>query len=426
MEESKILEIIYEWKKYQLSRELKNRKVLNKIIKNMGKEIIDIIGVRRCGKSSILSLLMKELNLNEELILYVDFEDPVLINDLSLDLLDQIWEVYRIKINPDKKPYLFFDEIQNIPHWEKWIRKMRDLEKAFIFITGSSSKLMSKEIGSALTGRHITHMVFPLSFEEYLDFKGVKFDKTIKEFIEKKFIFRKHFEEYLYEGGFPEIVITGNKELLKQYFEDILYRDIVLRHEIRDVHLLRQIANYCMTNIANQMSYNSIKNYFKISHDKARSYISHLEESFLIFQLRFFAYSVKVQELKTKKNYCIDNGLRNAVSFKFSKDEGKLAENITFLELKRNDKEIYYWQENNEVNFVVKEKDNSLNAINVSYSDNINEREIKGLKEFANNFGNKVANLTILTKNIERVENDINYIPLWKWLLQNKQGNEIG
>ncbi|MHA1412569.1 MAG: DUF4143 domain-containing protein [Promethearchaeota archaeon] len=110
-------------------------------------------------------------------------------------------------------------------------------------------------------------------------------------------------------------------------------------------------------------------------------------------------------------------------SFKFSKDEGKLAENITFLELKRNDKEIYYWQGNNEVDFVVKEKDNSLNAINVSYSDNINEREIKGLKEFANNFGNKVANLTILTKNIERVENDINYIPLWKWLLQNKQGN---
>ncbi len=418
MEDSKILEIIYTWQTYFKKKDLFDRDILGKIIDNIGKEIIDIIGIRRCGKSSLLNLLMRRINVPDSQLLYINFEDPMFANDLSIELIEKIWDVYKIKINLDKKPYIFFDEIQLIPKWEKWIRKIRDLELAYIFITGSSSKVISKEFGATLTGRHISFTLFPLNFKEFLRFKGFKISYDEKEIIKKKIWVRKYFEEYLIKGGFPEIVLTNNEVLLKNYFEDILYKDVILRHEIRDVNLLRRLANYCLTNLAQLTSINSLKNVFRVSFDAIRSYINYLEESFIIFQISIFSYSLKVQEVNPKKMYCIDNGLRNAVSFKFSKDEGKLAENLVFLELKRQNKEIYYWQGKNEVDFVIKEIDGSLTAINVTYTDKIHQREIQGLKEFKDQYSDEVKRLLIITKNIEKQENMIKYIPIWKWLLQ--------
>ncbi len=418
MEDSKILEIIYTWQTYLRKKELFDRDLLGKLIDNIGKEIVDITGIRRCGKSSLLNLLMRQINVPDSQILYINFEDPMFINDLSIELMEKIWEVYRIKINPDKKPYIFFDEIQLIPKWEKWIRKIRDLELGYIFITGSLSKIISREFGTTLTGRHISFTLFPLNFKEFLRFKGFNMLYDEKEIIKNTLWLRKYFEEYLIKGGFPEIVLTDNEELLKNYFEGILYKDVILRHEIRDVNLLRRLANYCLTNLAQLMSINSLKNTFKVSFDKVRSYLSYLVESFLIFQISIFSYSLKVQEINPKKIYCIDNGLRNAVSFKFSKDEGKLVENVVFLELKRKNKEIYYWQGKNEVDFVIKEIDGSLTAMNVTYTDEIHPREIQGLKEFKEKYTEEVKRLIIITKNIEKQEEMINYLPVWKWLLR--------
>ncbi|MHA1490150.1 MAG: ATP-binding protein [Promethearchaeota archaeon] len=199
-----------------------------------------------------------------------------------------------------------------------------------------------------------------------------------------------------------------------------MYKDVILRHEIRDVNLLRKIANYCLTNLSQSLSYNSLKNLFKISLDTARSYLSYLEESFMIFQVSIFSYSLKIQEVNPKKVYCIDNGLRNAISFKFSKDEGKLAENLIFIELKRRGKEIYYWKGKNEVDFIVKERDDSLKALNITYTDEITKREIEGLKEFKEKFSSQVVKLIILTKNIEKKKNGIVYIPIWKWLISSE------
>lgn len=226
------------------------------------------------------------------------------------------------------------------------------------------------------------------------------------------------FQDYLYNGGFPEIVLSGKNELLKEYFEDILFKDIIIRYEVRDVNTLRKLATYCLTNVSNFISYNSLKNIFKISLDKVKSYLSYLEESFLIFFVQSFSYSLKSQELSPKKVYCIDNGLRNAVSFKFSKDEGKLLENLIFLDLKRREKEIHYWRNKNEVDFVIKNIDDSLTAINISYSDDIEEREINGLKEFKNIFISKVRDLFLITKDIEQQKNGITFVPIWKWLLK--------
>ncbi len=419
IEESKILKVLYTWKDYFKRKRLLDRTICDDIIKYVDKEVIDIIGVRRSGKSSLLNLIMQKLIIDESQILFVNFEDPVFANDLSLELLDKIWEVYRIKINSNKEAFIFLDEIQLIPRWEKWVRKARDLELAKIFATGSSSKLMSKEYGTALTGRHISFTLYPLSYKEYLQFKNVNLQINEKSLILNEMKFRKYFEEYLVDGGFPEFVLSNNKELLKNYFEDILYKDIIMRHEVRDVNLLRRLANYCLTNIAQPISYNSLKNIFKVSHEKIRTYLSYLEESLLIYQLIMFSYSLKVQEVNPKKIYCIDNGLRNSISFKFMEEKGKLVENLVFLEFLRRKKEIYYWQGKNEVDFIIKNDENSLIALNVTYSDDIKGRELKGLREFKKKYKSKVGKLILLTKNTEKVEDSIIYIPIWKWVLLN-------
>ncbi len=373
------------------------------------KEVHDVIGVRRGGKSSLLGLIINDLQIEDEQVLYVNFEEPAFGTDIGIELLDAIWFVYKTKINPNKKTYIFFDEVQMVPQWERWIRKVYDLGLATVFVTGSSSQLLSREFGTALTGRHITTTLYPLSFKEYINFQDS--NNNGKE------AYQFQLNKYLLEGGFPEVVLTKNTELVKQYFEDIIYKDIVLRHEIRDANALRKLAQYCITNVASIISYNSLKNTFGISIDAVKSYLSYMEEAFLFFQLSSFEYSLKAQEYGMRKIFCIDNGLRNAVSFSFSKDEGKLAENLVFIELKRRGKDIYFWKQRHEVDFVIKEKDNSLISINVTYSNKVDEREIKGLLEFQANYKKKVKKLIIITKNIEKVEKEIKYVPLWKWLL---------
>ena len=402
------------WKK-----EYKPREITKDISKIVGKEVIDLVGVRRSGKSTILALLIKELKLKEEQILYINFEEPAFVNYYSLELLDKILEVYKLNINSDKKPYIFLDEVQLIPKWEKWVRKIRELNSAYLFVTGSSSKLLSKEFGTALTGRHISFQIMPLSFKEYLSFKNKDLPKTKLDLIKKRITYIKEFNKYLLNGGFPQYTLYENKQLLKNYYDDILYKDIAVRHNIIDLNSLRKLANYCITNISNPISYNSLRNLFKLSLDSIRSYISYLEEAYLLFTIPIFAYSLKVQEQNTRKLYCIDNGLRNAVSFKFSEDEGMLAENLIFVELKRRLVEIYYWKSKGEVDFVIKNKDNSVDLVNVCYNDEIPDREINSINEFIEKHPKtKINNKIIITKDLEKNEKAIKYIPLWKWLLE--------
>lgn len=420
--EAKILEIIDLWNKVILDQILVDRTIVNDIVrfhdKGKNKEIIDLVGVRRAGKSSILALIMQRLNIKVEEMLYVNFEEPLFVNDYSIDLIEKIWNVYRTKINPDKKPFLFFDEIQLIPMWEKWVRRIRDLQLAHVFVTGSSSDLLSKEYGTALTGRHISFKIYPLNFREFLYFKDQKINKNSIGMYDNKLKIINLFSKYLNIGGFPEIVLKDNLQILKNYFDDILYKDIIGRHKIRDVNSLKKLAVFCLTNIGNRITYNSLRKNFSLSLDTVREYLSYFAESFFIFQIPIYSYSLKVQEISPKKIYCIDNGLRNAVSFKFSKDEGRLAENLVFIELKRKGEEIYYWRNKEEIDFVVRNRDQSLSAINVSYADEIDERELKALLDFKNKFKKKVKELLLITKDLEKTEYGIRFIPLWKYLLE--------
>ncbi|MBI2106530.1 ATP-binding protein [Candidatus Woesearchaeota archaeon] len=386
------------------------------------KEIAVIIGVRRSGKSTLMFQMVDNLmkrGIQPEQVLFVNLEDKKLINDS----LDDIYRCYRENINLDKKAYIFLDEVHRKEGWESWVRKKYDLKGNEKFIvSGSCSYLLKREYATLLTGRNITFEVFPLSFEEFLLFKGIIIDKDKAKkgiLLEKtNFSISKSLKEYMLFGGFPEAFLKPKKYktmVLEQYFDDILYKDIVDRYNL-NAQKAKELALYLMTNFTSIMSLRNLRNTLKISYDTIKDYLSYYKEAFLFFTLDYFSYSIKEQKTNAPKVYCIDNGLRNAVSFKFSKDEGKLAENLVFIELIRNEKDIFYWKGKGEVDFIIKNKNQTLTAVNVCYSDDIPEREISSLLEFKKQF-RKVNELILVTKNTEKHDGELKLIPLWKYLL---------
>ncbi|MFH1472586.1 MAG: ATP-binding protein [Nanoarchaeota archaeon] len=386
------------------------------------KEVTIITGVRRSGKSTIMYQMIDALLKNgvaPEQILFINLED----NRLANDSLDEIYSAYKERINPGKKAYVFLDEIQRKEKWELWIRRHYDLKSDCKFIiSGSCSYLLKKEYSTLLTGRNLTFDVFPLSFQEFLSFKNIALDlNSLKKglILEKeKHMVVNAFGDYLYYGGFPDITLKEKEfktKVLAQYFDDLLYKDIVDRHNLNS-QKTKDLALYLITNFTGVLSLRTLRAVLGLSYESISDYMSYYKEAFLFFSAEHFAYSMKEQKTNPSKIYCIDNGLRNAVSFKFSKDEGKLAENLVFIELKRREQDAYYWKGKQEVDFIIKYSNQSIEAINVSYSDEIPEREISGLFEFKELF-KKTKKLTIITKDTEKTEHGITYIPLWKWML---------
>ena len=350
------------------------------------KEVIVLKGVRRCGKSTLMAQVIQHLlsiKTQPTNILLVNLEEPLFASEYSIDLLEQIYRTYREHIKPEGKCWLFLDEIQNIPGWESWVRGRSETEGVKIFVTGSSATMLSREIGTKLTGRHISFEICPLSFKEFLLFHDIKIQTTL-DYLHRKNLLRNLFLKYMQYGGFPEVVLKQNdsdKELLlKNYFEDILYRDIAARHQVRDTNNLRNLAVYLLTNIARLTSINKLKKNFTISQDKTENYVSAILESYLTFELRKFSFSLKSMMRAGFKPYAIDPGLRNRVAFSFSKDTGWLVENIVFLHLKQHHEEIYFQSNGNEADFIVKEGMNITQQIQVWYDDvdkkSIPEREL--------------------------------------------------
>lgn len=387
------------------------------------KEVTILTGVRRSGKSTLMYQIISNLlkkGVSPKQVLFVNLEDK----KLAQDSLDDIYEIYRQSLNIDKKAYIFLDEVHRKEGWESWIRKKYDLKTSDKFvISGSCSYLLRREYSALLTGRNLTFEVFPLSFEEFLLFKNVELDKkNVKAGIlldKTRRLILRLFDEYLNLGGFPEVLFKPEKfkmRLLEQYFDDVLYKDIVDRYSLNS-QKAKDLALFFTANFTGLFSLRKVRNSLKLSYDTVKDYLSYYKEAFLFFTLDHFSYSFKEQKTLPSKVYCIDNGLRNAVSFKFSKDEGKLAENLVLVELKRREEGVYYWKNKREVDFVIKNKGQSLTVINVSYTDEVNEREIGGLLEFKEKFKSKTRELFLLTKDTERSEQGVQLVPLWKWLL---------
>lgn len=379
-----------------------------------------IAGIRRCGKSTLLSQVIN--NYYKDNYYYFNFEDERLIDfspkDFSI-LHELMLELF------GKRKTFFLDEIQNVAGWENFIRRMQDTGFKF-FVTGSNASLLSKELGTKLTGRHINIKLYPFSFREFLLLKGKKITKRDLLETGKRADFKKNFNEYMEKGGMPEYLKYEKEEILKNIYEDILYRDIAVRYELKEIKALRELTLYLLSNVANQITFNKIKNLLKLgSVNTVKSYIDYLENSFLVFTANLFSYSLKKQLIAPKKVYCIDNGLINNIAFKFSKDKGRFLENIVFLELKRENNEIYYYKTKNnlEVDFLIKRGSKAEELCQVSWSlanQETKEREIKSLSAAMEEL--KIKKSMILTYDEEeelKIKGKMIIIkPVYKWLLE--------
>ncbi|VVB51737.1 AAA domain protein [uncultured archaeon] len=402
------------------------------------KYIVVLTGVRRSGKSYLVFQLMDTLfkkNIPDN-VLYVNFDDPVFLR-LRSDPGGGIETLYRdyLKLkNPKGLKYLFLDEIQNVPNWEKWIKAYYDMEEGIKFIiTGSNAALLSSELSTLLTGRNLQFEVFPFNFREVLKAKNE--DITVSPDVREIYVrnygikdsLRHHLNEILKWGSFPEVVFLAEphrEAILKEYYKDILYRDIVPRFEVRHANKLEEIAYFVMSNISNPASYHNIGELIGIHESTVKEYLSYFEKAYLSFQVVKFSYSLKEQIKNAKKIYFIDTGIRNAIAFRFSEDLGRLYENLVFVDLRRRGKKVYYWKGKREVDFVVKEGTKVEQLIQVCWdinNANTKEREVAGLVEAMNKI--EINEGIVITDDHfgeEEIEGKkMRFIPLWCWLARN-------
>jgi len=389
--------------------------------------IISIIGPRRAGKTYFLFSLYKKLKDSA----YLNFEDTRLAEIKAKEIRDVI-RIF-IEIYGKTPKNLLLDEIQNIEGWEKTVRELYDLRKYRIFITGSSSKLLSREIATELRGRALSFALLPFSFKEFLKFKQIKIEKYLSKDEEAKI--KNMLGSYLEFGGFPDVVKNKEKiKLLKEYADLILFRDFVERHKIRNLDLARMLHNFMIQNYAKEISirslFNKIKANVAISKDTVYEYTTKLEDTMFFFFLKKFSTKIHLRESWPKKIYLCDTGLTKL--FKYSQDYGRLMENIVFLEFirKKNKNPLidvfYLKMVEGEVDFVIKDGMKVKQLIQVTYAsgkEEIEKREIKSLLKASGLL--KCKNLLCITWDYEEEEmierKKIKFIPLWKWLLISKQ-----
>ncbi len=306
-----------------------------------------IIGPRRAGKSVFAIQMLKGKNFA-----YLNFDDERLVGFSDYDdLVKAIVQVY------GKTEYLLFDEIQNLPNWELFVNRLQ--RKGYnLIITGSNSRLLSRELATHLTGRFIEFRIFPFSFNEFLRAKGFEVNENI-ELKETQGVLLNLLNEYLTTGGYPEVVLgeIDERGYLSTLFESILFKDIVKRYNIRYAKRLYELGCYLITNHSGEFTYNRLKNILSFnSVHTVENYINYLTEAFLIFTLSRFSSKLKEQLKSPRKVYAYDLGMIDAIKFRTSPDTGKLMESLTAIELLRRGKEIYYYRttDGKEVDFAVK------------------------------------------------------------------------
>lgn len=420
MNNKELIKTIDFWRKSAEEGDL-FRRILTDKINIKSNEIVDIVGPRRSGKSSVLKLLIK--NLEKDSWLYINFEDPVFIENNDPKIIEELIEAYEQYYNPSLK-YLFFDEVQNIKYWEKAVRKLRDGAKYKIFITGSSSKLLSRELSSLITGRHLSYELAPLNFKEYLFFKNISVE-NLKEIVLQEAKIFKYFEKYLKMGGFPKIVLDEDMELLKQYYPDILEKDIIKRHNIRQKDIVEKTGVFLLSNASKILSITSLEKTFNVSFEAASNYFNYFKEAFLVFEVSQFSYSLKTQQKALKKVYAVDTGLANAVSFRFSEDYGRILENSVFLHLNQLAPEVYYYKtkSNLEVDFLVRYSNQKMDLIQVCADisdEKTKKRELKALVDAMTELD--ISSSVVLTaseKDVIKVDNrKIIIMPAYEWMLK--------
>jgi len=380
-----------------------------------------ILGPRRAGKSVFAFMLLRNSQF-----MYLNFDDEALLRLNPVDTDELMKELHSVYGNVKT---IFFDEIQNLPNWELFVNRLHRLGYNLI-ITGSNAKLLSKELSTILTGRHIPIEIMPFNFKEFLKAKKFKIDYESVSVPQKRGELLNLINDYLIYGGFPEIVVKGfdPKEYLSILFDSVLFKDVVKRYKVRHSGLISDLASYLINNFSNYYTLRKLQKTLSFkSISTVEKYIDHLKEAYLIAQLKRFSYKAKKRIKSSKKIYVIDNGYIYAKAIQYSPDKGRLIENLVFTELlkrgfKANANLFYYKTRNGrEVDFITKKDLSIAKLIQVSYETaNIDtlDREIKSLIEASDEL--KAKDLAILTWDEERIiekkSKVIQLIPIWKWI----------
>ena len=394
------------------------------------------IGMRRSGKTYLMYKQMHDLindGIEKEKISYINFEDDRLIkfnvNNFQ-DILDAYFELYP-NYSHAKDLHFFFDEIQNIKDWEKFIRRLLDKEYINIYITGSSAKALSKEISTSLRGRSIITEVFPMSFYEFLNYHKIR---ELNHLSSKQLSTVKHFAlEYLKHGGFPETLFINaeNQRLLMQdYANAVVYRDVIERHSINNPHMVKLFLIHCLQNATSSLSITKIYNSFKsmgenIGKNSLYEYLDYFEDAFLLFPISIYDLSLRKRLVNPKKIYCADPGLINAYSLKPDMSQSAALENAVFNELRRHNKEIFYYRTNTskEVDFVIQDSNGAIQLVQACLEIDREEtltREVNALIEAKNELNAKSTIIVTLDqeRQIKLGNNTISVIPFWKWIMK--------
>lgn len=407
-------DIIIDQKSFLPSKKTIIRSFPEKYLNN--EEIIIISGVRRCGKSVLLQQIRDRLPQKDY---FFNFDDDRLSN-FTVENFQQLYEVF-IELYGEQN-YFYFDEIQNIAGWEHFAKRLYNSGKK-VFITGSNARMLSKELGTYLTGCYIAIELYPFSFSEFLDFREQQhLLGDISGTIARGEI-QSAFNDYLKQGGFPIYLRSEDGIVLKTLYDNILYKDVMVRNQIVNEREVKELVYYTVSNIGKPLTYTSLAKVIGVKNPTTvKNYLEYIENTYLLFSLSKLDYSVKAQLRNPKKVYAIDNALVSRLGFHFSGEEGRLLENMVYIELRRRGGEIFYHNSGSaECDFVVRDGFRVVQAIQACYllgSSDTREREIRGIQDAMDTY--QLLEGTIITNTHEEElkygNKMIHILPAWKWL----------
>ena len=384
-------------------------------------EALIISGIRRCGKSTLLRQIRER---REEKDFYLNFDDERLVR-FSVDDFQKLHEIF-IELFGEQHSF-YFDEIQNVEGWERFVRRLVDAGEK-VFIAGSNASMLSRELGTHLTGRFVRHELFPFSFAEFLRLRGSEPKRSAAGTLNVRTTaargaLKQELGEYLRLGGIPQYVASGNDDFLKLLYESIVYRDVLVRNKFSNERELLELALFLASNAAKRFSYVSLAKAVGLKDSgTAQAYVCALENAYLVSQVRKFDFSVKKQIANTKKIYFADPALIRKIGFNATRNEGPIFENVVFNELQRRGNEIFYHAGKHECDFVLRRGTEITDAIQASVSladAETREREIAGLLDALTAYNLGEGTIITFDEESEFSESGktVRVRPLWKWLL---------
>ena len=379
--------------------------------------VVVINGVRRAGKSTLLRQIIKKYFRDRDFY-YLNFEDERLFGFPATDfniLYETLVELY------GEKKHFFIDEIQNVDHYETFVRRFYDAGFKF-FLTGSNAGMLSRELGTKLTGRHVDLALSPFSFDEYLRFNKVEYSEEMLWQTESRAGIKKYFEDYLVSGGMPEYLKYRDREILTRIYEDIVIKDIAVRYNVENLYEMRMVYLSLISNFATKFSYHSVRKSSGLgSVTTVKNYIFYLSETFFITLVNKYDHSIRKQLANEKKVYPVDNGFIRVLSARTGKGKGWLLENLVFNMLNNKEEEVYYYQGKHECDFVTKHDREITGAVQVTteLSDNNKDREIKGLLEAMEAYGLQEGLVLTMDQrmDLQAEGKNIRVRPVWQWIL---------